>query len=110
MKQRFESSSVQALEPVDPRPGVLYTLEATAHLAGVSRRAVLVYCKSGLVHPIDHPSSGALTFGDDAIRTIRQIEHLRSVHGINLTGVRIIFELRRELDRLQDELQFLRGQ
>jgi MerR family transcriptional regulator, heat shock protein HspR len=109
MKTRFPTSSVQALQSVDPQPGVLYTLEATAHLAGVSRRAVLVYCKSGLVQPVEQTPSSPLAFGDDAIRAIRQIEYLRSVHGINLTGVRIIFELQRDVERLREEIRFLRG-
>ena len=47
-----------ALELYQPEPNVLYSLNATAHLAGVPRRSILVYCHAGLVRPVVQPPCG----------------------------------------------------
>jgi DNA-binding transcriptional MerR regulator len=97
------------LELHDPEPGVLYTLDVVVHLTGASRRSILVYCKSGLVRSHQNPEEGPMSFDDEAIYTIRQIEQLRSVRGINLEGIRMIFELWTQLRRLEQEMRFLRS-
>ena len=43
-----------ALELFQPKPSVLYSLDAAAHLAGVPRRSILIYCRAGLVRPPEH--------------------------------------------------------
>lgn len=92
----------------DSKPGCIYSLEAVVHLTGVSRRSVLLYCKSGLVRSVGDPEKQALSFDEEAIYRIRRIEHLRQEHGINLAGVRMIFDLWSELRRLEDEMRFFR--
>lgn len=79
------------------------------HLTGASRRSVLVYCRSGLVQSRQETDTGPLAFDDEAIYSIRRIEYLRSARGINLEGIRLIFELRAKLRRLEDEMRFLRS-
>ena len=96
------------VEVHDPQPGVVYHLDAVVHLTGVSRRSVLLYCKSGLVRAMEYPEVGSLAFDDEAIYTIRRVEYLRSQRGINLDGIRMIFELMREVRRLEHEMRFLR--
>jgi DNA-binding transcriptional MerR regulator len=90
-------------------PGVAYSLDAVVHLTGASRRSILVYCKSGMVRPRHEVDEGPMTFDDEAIYAIRQIEYLRSVRGINLEGIRMIFELWGQLRRLEEEMRFLRS-
>ena len=97
------------IELHDPQPGVLYNLEGVVHLTGVSRRSVLLYCKSGLVRAMEDPEIGALAFDDEAIYTIRRVEYLRTERGINLDGIRMIFDLLREVRRLEHEMRFLRS-
>jgi DNA-binding transcriptional MerR regulator len=103
-----KSSPSFALELFQPAPDVLYTLDATAQLAGVPRRAILIYCRAGLVRPIVQPPYGAMAFTEEAIYTVRQVEHLRAVHGIDLALVKAMLELRDEVERLRAELRFLR--
>ena len=57
MKKRVDphKRSSLALELFQPKPNVLYTLEAAAHLAGVSRRSILIYCRAGLVRSVVQP-------------------------------------------------------
>ena len=92
----------------EPQPGVVYSLDAVVHLTGVSRRSILVYCKSGLVRSAGDPQQGEFSFDDEAIYRIRRVEELRSIHGINLAGIRMIFDLLQEVERLQSEMRFLR--
>jgi DNA-binding transcriptional MerR regulator len=98
----------ERLQLSEPQPGVLYSLDAVVHLTGVSRRGILVYCKSGLVRSTGDTLRGEYAFDDEAIYTIRRVEHLRAVHGINLAGIRMIFDLMHEVERLQSEMRFLR--
>jgi DNA-binding transcriptional MerR regulator len=109
MTQPGETGGVTTLEVHEPQPGVLYGLEAVVHLTGASRRSVLVYCRSGLVRSRQETDAGPLAFDDEAIYSIRRIEYLRSVRGINLEGIRMIFELWAQLRRLEEEMRFLRS-
>ncbi len=104
-----ETSFQFPVELHNPEPGVLYTLDAVVHLTGASRRSILVYCKSGLVQSRHDPETSPMAFDDEAIYTIRRIEYLRSVRGINLEGIRMIFDLWSQLRRLENEMRFLRS-
>ncbi len=98
-----------ALELFQPNPNVLYSLDAAAHLAGVSRRSILIYCRAGLVRPVVQPPYGAMEFTEEAIHTLRQIEHLRTVHDVDLAMLKTMFDLLDEVERLRAELRFLRN-
>jgi DNA-binding transcriptional MerR regulator len=97
-----------ALELFQPKPDVFYNLEATAHLAGVPRRSILIYCRAGLVRPVVQPPYGVLEFTEEAIYTVRRIEHLRTVHGVDLAWLKTMVDLVEEVERLRAELRFLR--
>lgn len=84
---------VQTIERFRPDPGRLYDMEMTARLAGVPRRSVLIYCRWGLVRPTTSPEVQGWYFSTDAIGAIRRAEYLRTNRGVNLPGLRVIFEL-----------------
>jgi len=98
-----------ALELFQPKPNVLYSLDAAAHLAGVPRRSILIYCRAGLVRPVFQPPYGVMVFTEEAIHTVRRIEHLRTVHGIDLAWLKTMFDLLDEVEHLRAELRFLRN-
>lgn len=98
-----------AIEVFQPRPDVHYSLDATAHLAGVPRRVILIYCRAGLVRPIVQPPYGMMEFTEEAIYTVRRIEHLRILHGLDLAWLKTLFDLLAEVERLRVELRFLRN-
>src|ERR1700730_3149863 len=102
------SSSVEtmALQVFEPDARTLYTIDAAAALAHVSRRLVALYCKQGLLSPVVDPASGGWCFDDEGIRLLRQIEYLRSACGINLTGIQLIMQLTRQVETLHEELRF----
>ncbi|MBI5686467.1 MAG: MerR family transcriptional regulator [Verrucomicrobia bacterium] len=97
-----------ALELFQPRPSVFYSLDAAAHLAGVPRRSILIYCRAGLVQPVFQPPYEVMEFTEEAIHTIRRIEHLRAVHGVGLAWLKAMFDLLDEVEHLRAELRFLR--
>ena len=62
-------SELETLQVCEHEPNLRYTLESVVHLTGVSRRSILVYCRSGLVRPLeDEASGGAMSFDDEAAR------------------------------------------
>jgi len=91
----------------DPPPDLIYTIEATAHFAGVPRRTILVYCKHRLLSPIKDAANGAYSFNWDDIRALRRIEALRLICGDDLAGIKIILDLTAALERLQSDLRLL---
>ena len=87
---------------------MLYSLDATAQLAGISRRSLLVYCRAGLVRPVFQPPYGVMSFTEETIYTVRRIEHLRVVHGIDVAWIKTLFDLLDEVERLRSEVRFFR--
>jgi hypothetical protein len=97
-----------ALEQYQPEPNVLYSLDVAAHIAGVPRRSILIYCRAGLVRAVFQPPHGVMAFTEEAIHTVRRIEHVRVHHRPDLTLLKALFDLLEEVDRLRSEVRFLR--
>ena len=97
-----------ALELFQPQPNVFYSLDAAARLSGVCRRTLLIYCRAGLVRPVFQPPSGVMEFTEEAIYAVRQIEQLRTVHGLAVAWIKTLFDLLAEVERLRAEVSFLR--
>jgi len=110
MSKRFvpDSPPPLAMELFQPQPNVLYSLDATAHLAGIPRRSILIYCRAGLVRSVVQPPYGVIEFTEEAICTLRGIEHLQTVQGLDLAWLKTMFDLFDEVERLRAELRFLR--
>ena len=111
MSKRFipDNPPSLAIELFQPKPNVLYGIDETAHLAGVPRRSILIYCRAGLIRPVVQPPYGVMKFTEEAIYTIRRIEYLRTVHGLDLAWLKTMFDLLDEVERLRAELRFLRN-
>jgi len=75
----------------------IYSLEIVARICGVEVDVVARYREEGFIHPM--PGSADL-FDDEALRTIRRIEHLRVYCGVNTEGLRLILGLLEENERL----------
>ena len=109
-KQKLsDSPACFSLEVFQPKPNVFYSLDATAHLAGVPWRSILIYCRAGLVRPVIQPPYGMMEFTEEAIYIVRRIEHLRTVHGLDLAWLKTMFDLLDEVEHLRAELRFLRS-
>ena len=97
-----------SLQLFEPAPDALYTIDALAEIVDVPRRTILVYCSQGLVSPVTDPAEAGYRFNNDALRAIRSIEALRKTFNTNLSGIRMILDLMREVERLRSELRWLR--
>ena len=104
-----DSPAPHALELFQPQPNVFYGLDEAARLAGVSRRSLLSYSRDGFIRPVFQPPYGIMEFTEEAIFTVRRIENLRAVHGLDVAWIKILFELLDEVDRLRAEIRFLRN-
>ncbi len=108
MKLPLETA-ITAVELYEPDPAVSYTIEQAAQLARLPRRRIARYCQYGLVSTIRDPESGGWLFNDEGVRRLRQLEALRALCGFNLRALRLVMDLMTEVERLQEEVRFLRG-
>ena len=97
-------TEIQLFEPPED---AVYTIDATAHLVGIPRRTILVYCRHRLLAPVSSARDRGYSFDRDGIRALRRIEALRAVCGGDLSGVKIILDLTNELERLHSVVRFL---
>lgn len=77
-----------------------YTLEIVAEITGVESQTILFYQEQGLISP---PDAGE--FDDEAVRTLRRIEHLRRTCEANLAGLKLILALTDEVERLRSAVR-----
>ena len=86
-----------------------YTLETAATLSGMHPEMLRYYCRLGVLGDSRARSETDPTFDDDAIYELRQFEAYRRQHGVDRQTLRLLCGLRREVERLQTEVRFLRG-
>ena len=98
-----------ALQIFEPAMDAVYSIETVAYLTGTPRHQIDVYCRHRLIAPIAAPEECGWNFDGEAIRTLRRMEELRASYGVNLSGIRLISELQRDLEQLREEVRFLRG-
>jgi len=101
---------VTTLQLFEPDARAVYTLEQVSRLTQLPRRLIAVYFKHGLVSPLMDPACGGWYFNDEAIRILRRIDYLRTACGLNLVGIKLMLDLAGEVERLREELNFLRRQ
>ncbi|MBI2762536.1 MAG: MerR family transcriptional regulator [Chloroflexi bacterium] len=91
--------------PDPERP--VYVISVAASIVSVHPRTLRIYEDAGLVCPARTPTNIRL-YSETDIRRVLWIRHLTQNLGVNLAGVRILFELEerlgtRILERLYDE-------
>jgi len=87
-----------------------YSLETAAYLAGVHPEMLRYYCQLGLFGSSLARPEAELIFDDNALYELRRFEHYRRHHGVSRKTLRVLCGLWREIERLQNELRFLRNQ
>ena len=92
----------------DPERPV-YVISVAASIVSVHPRTLRIYEDEGLIAPARTPTNIRL-FSENDIRRVLWIRHLTQERGVNLAGVRILFELEerlgtRILERLYEDAQ-----
>lgn len=98
------SSSQSA--PTAAKSEGIYTISVAAELAGMHAQTLRQYDRLGLVSPSRTQGRGR-RYTSENIRQLRDVQYLSQEEGINLAGVRLVMELRAELDVLRNELASL---
>lgn len=91
------------MSPDDHRDGT-YTLEIVEEITGISSKTIRLYQEQGLVRPLGTPGE----FDDEAIHTLRRIEHLRRTCEANAAGLKLILDLLNEVESLRSRLRTMR--
>jgi DNA-binding transcriptional MerR regulator len=104
---KAEESTSRAIQLFEPPDDAVYTIEAAAHLVGLPRRTILVYCKHRLLSPVIDERGEGYSFDRDGIRSLRRIEALRMACSDDFAGIKIILHLTKELERLEAVVRFL---
>jgi MerR family transcriptional regulator, heat shock protein HspR len=92
----------------DQDPGrPVYVISVAASIVSVHPRTLRIYEDEGLVCPARTPTNIRL-YSEEDIRRIQWIRHLTRDRGVNLAGIKILFELeerlgKRILEALYDE-------
>jgi len=88
--------------------GPTYTLETVERITHISKDRIVLYYRYGLVSPVQPVREPELVFDDEAIHKLRRIAFLLSEYGINHDGLRVFSSLLNEVERLREEVRFLR--
>lgn len=113
MVRRFRRT-IPGPEPVtvrrvgmDPsRP--VYVISVAADIVSVHPRTLRIYEDEGLVCPARTPSNIRL-YSEDDIRRVLWIRHLTRDRGVNLAGIRLLFEVEERLGTRILEVLFDEG-
>jgi MerR family transcriptional regulator/heat shock protein HspR len=74
----------------------VYVISVAAGIVSVHPRTLRIYEEEGLVCPARTPSNIRL-YSEDDIRRVLWIRHLTQNLGVNLAGVRILFEIEKRM-------------
>jgi DNA-binding transcriptional MerR regulator len=101
--KRARKDLIGAVQLFEPEPDAIYSIEIAGQIAHTPRRAILIYCKHGLLSPVTDPAQDGYYFDSDGVRTLRRIEFLRADCGVNLTGIKMILRLIDTVEHLREE-------
>ncbi len=96
------SDSQKNLPVVPAESGIEYTVEYLSEITGIERQKILLYREEGMIAAADPDAS---KFDDQALHTLRRIEHLRQSCEMNLSGLKILASLLDEVEALRAELR-----
>lgn len=84
----------------------VYIISVAAELAGVHPQTLRIYERRGLLSPFRTPG-GTRRYSDEDLERLGMIQEL-TADGVNLEGVRMVLEMRDEVERLKKQVSRLR--
>ncbi len=85
----------------EPDSGSGFTPEVLARITGISIQTICEY----QVYDIIRPAYRGDTFDDEAVRTLRRLEHIRATCEMNLSGLKLLAGLLNEVEQLRAALR-----
>jgi DNA-binding transcriptional MerR regulator len=101
----FHRTRVEVISAPD-NSGRLFDLTVTASHCEIHPDLIRHYCRIGLVQPAARDEAKNPYFDDDAIYWIRQIRELNREGEVGQRALRVILDLRRQVEELKRELRF----
>lgn len=101
MARRFNSPTGPAGEK--PPDRAVYVISVAAELAGVHPQTLRMYERKGLLQP-ERTAGNNRLYSDNDVQKLREIQRLTQEIGVNLAGVRMIMELRGQLERVESQM------
>lgn len=89
------------------QPEERLTVEAVVKVTQVSADLIRRWCECGLIEPVKGQDEAPVFFTHHLF-LIRRLERMREIYGVNEAGLRRLVELLDEVERLREELRFLR--
>lgn len=91
----------------DANTQALFVISVAAELAGMHPQTLRIYERRGLLEPFRTPG-GTRRYSQEDIERLAVIQEL-SEQGLNLEGIRLVLELREEVEELRRENERLAG-
>ena len=98
-----------ATEPDQRRERGVYMISVAADLAGMHPQTLRIYEARGLITPKRSPKNTRL-YSDEDVERLRRIQELTTELGMNLAGVEKVFELERQIGRMERRIRSLERQ
>lgn len=92
-------------DPAGESGDATYTVEVVAEITGLTSQAILRFHEEGLIASIPGSAHGESRFDDEALRTLRRLEHLQTTCGMNEAGLKLFLSLAEEIDSLRAALR-----
>ena len=83
----------------------IYFISVASTLSGIHQQTIRTYEQKGLIKPF-RTGGGTRRYSQEDIDKFIQIQNL-SQRGINLDGIKIIYEMKDKIEDLQDKIIFL---
>ena len=83
----------------------IYFISVASSLSGIHQQTIRTYENKGLIKPF-RTGGGTRRYSQEDIDKLIQIQNL-SQRGINLDGIKIIYEMKDKIEDLQDKIIFL---
>ena len=83
----------------------IYFISVASTLSGIHQQTIRTYEQKGLIKPF-RTGGGTRRYSQEDIDKLIQIQNL-SQRGINLDGIKIIYEMKDKIEDLQDKIIFL---
>ena len=87
-----------------PSDRAVYVISVVADLAGMHPQTLRMYERKGLIEP-KRTAGNSRRYSERDVQTLRRIQELTQDSGLNLSGVRLVMDLERQVERLKDRLE-----
>ena len=86
----------------------IYFISVASTLSGIHQQTIRTYEQKGLIKP-SRTGGGTRRYSQEDIDKLIQIQNL-SQRGINLDGIKIIYEMKDKIEELQNKLIYLENE